>query len=252
MNMRSHEIIPAEEAKQPSPCHPDRGSEGAPNFVIPTEGAKALPILSSRPRAIGPERRDLCGPIRSPRQNRIGRRPSASAHSIDSSTRPSASLGMTSLNVVPTEDAKRPQPCHPNRGSEGAPNFVIPPEGAKAPPILSSRPRAIGPERRDLCGPIRSPRQSRIGRRPSASAHSIDSSTRPSASLGMTSLNVVPTEDAKRPPPCHPNRGSEGALNFVIPTEGAMAPPILSSRPRAIGPERRDLFGPNRSPRQSR
>ena len=41
MKMRSHEIIPTEEANRPSPCHPDRGSEGAPNFVIPTEGHRA-------------------------------------------------------------------------------------------------------------------------------------------------------------------------------------------------------------------
>jgi len=37
MKMRSHEIIPIEEAKRPQLCHPDLGNN-------------ATPILSSRPR----------------------------------------------------------------------------------------------------------------------------------------------------------------------------------------------------------
>jgi len=134
-----------------------------------------------------------------------GRRPSR----MDSSNRPSASLGMTHRNVIPTEGAKRPPPCHPDRGSE-------------ATPALSSRPRercdrAEGPVGHGVSAPLPTPQACpERGRRPSR----MDSSNRPLASLGMTLLgvlplsersdphSVIPTEGTKRPPHYHPDQGS--------------------------------------------
>ncbi len=124
MKMRSYEIIPTEEAKQPSPCHPDRGSEGAPNFVIPTEGHRA--------RAEGSMWSDTLSSAKPDRQKTERFCPFHrfldSAFGLARNDKVVSRLRQSSGTLMPTEATKRLSRCRPDRGNS-------------ATQTLSSRPR---------------------------------------------------------------------------------------------------------------
>ncbi len=174
---------PRERARSPF-CHPDRESEAVPHSVIPTEGARPFPILSSRPKA-----------------RRAVVEGSRCLHALPTLMPPSSGPSARSLRSLGRDD----------RGCRGGPRrkaYDFQRDQARA--LLSIRP-ALKPQASSL-----KPNKKGAGREPVPPRLS----SRPRERGRSPFCHPDRESEAVLPHVCHPDRGREAVPHSVIPTEG--------------------------------